>query len=119
MNPTRLVNCTPHAITLIRPEGRVTVPPSGMLARAAMERAVVEEVAVVGGDGAPLTVPVHRVTYGALDGLPAPRAGTLYIVSALAAQAALALGRNDVVIVDLAVRDGEGRIIGAEALARV
>jgi len=46
-----------------------------------------------------------------------PRPDTIYVVSALVAQAVPE--RQDVFIVDDAVRDDQGRIIGARALAHV
>jgi len=48
---------------------------------------------------------------------PEPQEGTIFIVSALTAQAVP--DRQDVFIVDDAVRDDQGRIIGARALAHV
>lgn len=119
MRRVALVNCTPHAIQLGPPECALDLSPSGHVARAAEERAVDETVLVAGPDGAPLELPIHRVVYGYLTGLPEPVAGTLYLVSALAARAARAAGRADVVVVDQTRRDAAGRIIGAAALARV
>lgn len=106
-----LVNLTPHEIRLI-PEagGEAVVPPSGEVARCAVERRVIGHALCDG-----VTVPLHRTVFGAVQGLPAPRVGIVYVVSALVAQAAR---RADVVSVDDAVRDAEGRVVGARALAR-
>lgn len=46
-----------------------------------------------------------------MENLPAPQPGVAYIVSRVVAEAAR--GRDDLFIVDDAVRDGEGRIVGA------
>jgi rubredoxin len=107
----QLVNLTPHEIRLV-PEagGEVVVPPSGEVARCAVERRLVGHLLCDG-----VTVPLHRTVFGAVEGLPAPRAGVVCIVSALVAQAAK---RPDVVSIDDAVRDPQGRIVGARALAR-
>lgn len=105
------INLTPHEIRLL-PEagGEVVLPPSGEVARCAVERRVIGHALCDG-----VTVPLHRTVLGAVQGLPAPRDGVVYVVSALVAQAAR---RADVVSVDDAVRDAEGRVVGARALAR-
>lgn len=111
----RLVNLTPHAIHLM-PAGpggpTVTIPPSGTAARCATQRVQVDTITVDG-----VQVSVNRTQFGAVDGLPGPQPDTLYLVSVIVAQA-VAGTRTDVVMVDDAVRDEEGRIIGARALAR-
>lgn len=111
----KLVNLTPHALNLM-PSGPagpvVTIPPSGQVARCAVDRKQVDTVTVKG-----VTVPVNQTQFGAVSDLPAPRPDTIYVVSTLVAQAVP--GRRDVFIVDDAVRDDQGRIIGARALAHV
>lgn len=111
----KLINLTPHAINLM-PQGMdgptITIPSSGTVARCATARAQVGAVTVDG-----VTVPINRTQFGDVDGLPAPALDTFYIVSALVAQAVKGT-RDDVLIVDDAVRDDQGRIIGARALAR-
>jgi len=110
-----IVNLTPHALNFM-PEGpdgpTVTIPPSGQVARCAVDRVQVDTVAVDG-----ITVPVNQTQFGAVTGLPDPQPDTIYIVSAVVAQAVP--DRPDVFIVDDAVRDDQGRIIGARALAHV
>jgi hypothetical protein len=64
-----------------------------------------------------ITVPVNRTQFGAVTGLPEPQPDTIFVVSALVAQAVP--DRPDVFIVDDAVRDEQGRVIGARALAHV
>jgi hypothetical protein len=110
-----VINLTPHAVVLM-PEGpdgpSVTLEPSGVVARCATQRVRAGEVEIAG-----LTVPITRTSFGRLEGLPDPQPGVLYLTSALAAQAAAASGRTDVVMVDDPVRDEAGRVIGARALA--
>ena len=62
-------------------------------------------------------IPVYTTTYGSPEGLPEPVPNTYIIVSALTAQAAPE--RKDLIIVDGAVRDAEGRICGCTAFGRV
>ena len=111
----KLVNLTPHAVHLMPagPDGPVIeIPPSGTVSRCETKRAKIDEVTIDG-----VTVPVNRTEFGKVTGLPDPEEGTFYIVSALVAQAVPY--RQDVLIVDDPVRDDQGRIIGARALARV
>jgi hypothetical protein len=110
-----LVNCTPHEIILCASDGTKlrSVPASGSVARCATERTVVGSFVFQG-----MMIPVATVKLGAVTGLPAPRPGTIYIVSAIAGAACKTAGRTDVVLVDDAVRDSEGRVIGCKAFAR-
>lgn len=105
----RLINLTPHAVNLIASEA-ITLPPSGVVARCAVERTQVGTIEVDG-----IEIPVNKTSFGEVTGLPKPVEGIIYIVSALVAQAAK---RDDVLMVDDTVRDEQGRIIGARALAR-
>jgi hypothetical protein len=110
-----IVNLTPHALNFMPqgPDGPVvTIPPSGLVARCATSRVQVDTITVDG-----VTIPVNRTQFGEVTGLPDPQPDTIYIVSAVVAQAVP--NRPDVFIVDDAVRDEQGRIIGARALAHV
>lgn len=108
-----IINLTPHSINFLGAENRVvlTVPSSGV-ARAAQRR---ETIGWVELDG--MTLPVTRSKFGAVEGLPAAQDDTIYVVSALTAQAVPE--REDVFIVDDSVRDENGRIIGVRGLAHV
>lgn len=107
---TKIINLTPHAINFLREDNSVlaTVEPSGAIARASQTRDRVSEV-----NG----IPVNQCSYGTVTGLPDPQDGTIYLVSALTAQACPE--RSDVFITDDAVRDENGRIIGCRAIARI
>ena len=110
-----IVNLTPHPINLMPagPDGpTVTIPPSGLVARCAVDRVQVDTVTVDG-----VSVPVNKTQFGTVSDLPDPQPDTIYVVSALVAQAVP--DRQDVFIVDDAVRDDQGRIIGAKALAHI
>ncbi len=115
----KLVNCTPHAITLIVDGQEVVIPPSGMVLRAA-EVVAAEELLAVNLDGEQLSVPVRTLSFQQVQGLPPVEEGTLYIVSAIVAQAVKKAHpeRTDFVVPHDLVRDEEGRVVGARALAR-
>jgi hypothetical protein len=102
-----LINLTPHPVTV----AGLTIPPSGTVARC---REVTESRGVVEIDGT--NVPLVSKRFGEVENLPEPAPNTVYIVSALTAQAAWAVGRRDVVCPGDPVRDAEGRIIGATSL---
>ena len=107
---TKIINLTPHAINFLDGNNSVlaTVEPSGVVARAAQTR---ERVSEVNG------IVVNQCSYGAVTGLPDPQPETIYLVSALTAQACR--DRNDVFITDDAVRNESGQIIGCRAIARI
>lgn len=113
MKKMNIINLTPHPINLI-PEGgpTVTIPPSGIVARCATSRVQVSTVTVDD-----IVIPVNCTQFGTVSDLPDLQPDTIYIVSALVAQAVPK--RPDVFIVDDAVRDEQGRVIGARALAHV
>ncbi|WP_461369275.1 hypothetical protein [Candidatus Darwinibacter acetoxidans] len=102
------VNLTPHALNVRKADGTfLELPPSGTVARRSAERVVVGEV-----DG----ITVYATKFGRLEGLPEPSDGTVYIVSALAAQACG--DRDDVLVPGEAIRDEAGRVIGCNGLVK-
>lgn len=107
---TKMVNLTPHEITFYAEDGATIVGsvPSSGIARAAQFR---KEAGKING------IPVNETKYGEVENLPDPQENTIYIVSVITAQAAK--GRGDLYIVDDAVRDDAGRILGCKALAQI
>ena len=105
-----IVNCTPHRITFLGNDGGVILElePSGICPRCRMTR---ESHSHING------IPVNVTVVGELEGLPERKRNTIYIVSRIVAEAAI--DRDDFYIVDDAVRDDAGRIIGCRALAKV
>ena len=99
-----IINLTPHTINLCGKE----IPSTG-LARC---ESVVEKIAEIDG------IKVNRRSFGEIYGLPEPQTDTIYIVSALVAQA-VAGQRDDVFVVDETIRNEQGQIVGCNALARI
>lgn len=103
-----IVNLTPHSVTLCGPDGSPvqTFAPTGAPARVRQVTACV--------DGHASGLPVVTAQYGAVDGLPAPVAGTFYIVAAMVAAACPM--RADLLVPDTGpgsvVRDASGNIAG-------
>lgn len=100
------VNITPHTITLN--DGRSF--PSVGVAR------VSNSFTAFDGDG------VCDVTFGDIVNLPAPKDGTLYIVSAMVLSAAKAIGRTDCVAPatghPACVRNDKGFIVSVPGFVR-
>lgn len=109
----KIVNLTPHTINFVGQDNAIvaSIPSSG-IARATQHRQIVDTVVANG-----ITLPIARCTYGDVQGLPEPMDDTIYIVSAITAQAVPT--RPDVFIVDDSVRDENGRIIGVRGLAHI
>lgn len=104
-----LVNLTPHAINLHGNDDNViTIQPCGEVARLSVTRETRSPVVAAG-----VTLPVCRPTLGEIKGLPDPRDGVLYVVSALVAEAAK---RQDVMSPGELIRDADGVIVGANGL---
>jgi hypothetical protein len=108
----KLVNLTPHDLTIHVDGQPVFTLPSKGLARAEEHDTPAGSVEVDGHD-----VPVVVKTYSQISGLPAPQEGTAYIVSTIVAD--LEPGRPDVFFPGSMVRDAAGRIAGCHGLSRV
>lgn len=112
----KLVNLCPHPITLIGPnDERVTIPPDP----AGPARCEILSVFIgeINAEGVPFAIPVRGTMLGTVTSLPPRQEGVVYIVSRQVAEACP--NRDDLFIVDQTVRDEQGRIIGARALARI
>jgi hypothetical protein len=109
------VNLTPHALTLRATDGTDTiVPPSGAVARVG----TVPGAAMGEAGGIAL---FSRTEFGAVEGLPEPEAGTIFIVSGLVA--GRVFGRDDVFSPgtgpkDGAIRNEAGHIIAVTRLVQ-
>ena len=117
----KIVNLTPHAITIILPDGqKLEIPPSGTVARVSVKAKEVGKLEYAG-----MEVPIVKLEYGDVVGLPEPQEGTIYLVSTLVLMALKDKGikRNDVFSPDTspesAIRDSQGRIIGVRRLQTI
>jgi hypothetical protein len=104
----KIINLTPHPLTLVGDNGTLQVPPSGQLARLAVTRTALDSVTIDG-----VTLPVSRPSLGEITGLPPAEEGVILIVSALVAEAA---NRADVYSPGELLRSPEGVVIGAKGL---
>lgn len=129
MNTTKILNLTPHAITILNRDGIEmvkgspvaagsptvlrSIAPSGAVARAAQAPAVDADPI----DGIPTRTPG---AFGAPVDLPAPAVDTYFVVSILTVGAARASGRtvSDLLTPDPIVRDVTGNIVGALGFGR-
>jgi hypothetical protein len=109
----RIVNLTPHAITVCNAEGAplATFSPSGSVARVAVSR---EPMGHLGGT----KIPLFRSQFGALVGLPDFNSDddAVFIVSAIVAQHPDVVGRGDVLSPGDLVRGPDGQPVGCKGL---
>jgi len=109
-----IINLTPHTITLTHGTGHYsTIEPSGSIARVGSEPG--SKLPLSGLPCAAYTAP----TWGTVEGLPAPKPDTIYIVSGLVA--GRLSGRPDVFSPGTGPRDGalrneKGHIVGVTRL---
>jgi hypothetical protein len=111
----KLINLTPHGLTVYGPAGVTEIPASGTLARVRSTTEVIGEV-----DG----IPVIRPEFQAIIGLPDAQPGITYLVSTIILSALKAQGthRSDVVAPatgpnDGCIRNGAGQVQGITRLA--
>ena len=106
-NVLNFVNCTPHPIRMN--DGRV-FEPSGSVARVSQSISEFDE------DG------IATQSFGEVTGLPEPKEGTVYIVSALVLGRAQAEGRRDIVAPATGhkdcIRDEKGFILSVPGFIR-
>lgn len=103
----KVVNLTPHSVTVLAAGKAVTFEPSGKIARVSQRDVRVGSI----GD-----IPLFETYYGMIDGLPEPEQDTYYIVSGLVL--AQATDRDDVIAPNGFVRDTEGKIIGCTSFRK-
>ncbi|KNZ70326.1 hypothetical protein Tfer_0886 [Thermincola ferriacetica] len=114
MEIKKIINLTPHPVTLVREDGAAVEIPSAAekLPRCSETSEQIGEIFI--GD---LRIPVIRKSLGRVENLPDPEEGTFYIVSLAVAQAAR--HRRDLLVPNDTVRDEQGKIIGCRSLATV
>lgn len=108
MKNITIKNLTPHTITIYSKDKTtvlLSVPPEGVCPRVSTTQETVGEINAI---------PVQRVVYGSIEGLPEQQPDTIFIVSQMVLSA-LNGSRPDVFAPDTgkgAVRDKDGRILG-------
>lgn len=104
-----ILNCTPHAINIVTPEGNpiVAFPKGEILPRLSQETVTVGEI-----NGIPLT----ETSFGETVNLPEPKEDTFLIVSRLVKTANP--DRKDLLVPNGIVRNEQGQIVGSTSLAR-
>ena len=107
-----VINMTPHAVNIVMGDDVVVIPASGIIPRCKQDTVQIG-IAVVDGK----EIPITRTVFGAVEDLPPKADGDLLIVSMLVAKACP--DRDDLLIPNGIVRDGEGNIIGCTSLATV
>ena len=107
----KLINLTPHAITVVVGEKSLTIPPEPTPARC---NTWLEEADRIDVDG--MLVTVYKYTFGEVTGLPPKQKGVRYIVSRIVAEKS---GRDDLLVPEFSIRDKEGRIIGCKGFSFV
>jgi len=100
----KIINATPHDITVITPQGITVYPKSGIIARVETTQTLAVEI-----NG----VPLFQQEFGKVEGLLDPEFRVLYIVSAMVLQASKGL-RDDLIAPNTAkaIRNDKGEIIG-------
>lgn len=101
---TNIVNLTPHDIVLCG----VTIASSGI----ARCETTVNQIGEIDG------IKINKKSFGEVTGLPEAKVDTIYIVSAIVAQA-VSGKRDDVYVVDETIRNAQGQIVGCNALAQI
>lgn len=104
-----IINLTPHPLRIRRADGSfLDLPkPAGQVPRLVVSRVVLGSV-----EG----VTVVKSTVGSPEGLPPAEPGTTYVVSRMIVDAAP--GRDDLVSPGEAIRDADGKVIGADGFSK-
>ena len=102
---TKIVNLTPHALNVYKDDAVILTVESSGVARVGQS---VEDAGSIND------IPVRKSVWGEVEGIPDPKDGVIYVVSALVRTRVA--DRDDVVSPDTspsgAVRDDAGRIVG-------
>lgn len=123
----KIINCTPHDVVLysekdiyydndirahvLKPgvEFIVCFQPSGTVARCDYEEC--PPLYVHG-------IPIVRMKYTNITGLPPKEEGTYYIVSSIVGKAGSEMGRDDLIVPAKLVRDRAGNVVGCLAFGK-
>lgn len=111
----RFVNLTPHEINLILENKKMTIKPSGTIARVSMTYEETDKIDCI---------PVYVPTYGDVENVPEPKDDTIYIVSNIVAQALKERTRkyNDIIVPDTSPEgcvQENGKIVGVKRFLKI
>lgn len=106
-----LVNLTPHPLRLRKADGTFMDLPKPAAGVAIPRRSVkTEQQGEIDG------LPVYKTVLGPVENAPAPQQDTVFVVSRLVVDAMPE--RTDLVSPGEAIRDADGKVIGANGVAR-
>lgn len=106
----KLVNLTPHTVTIITDVAVIPVPADGTVARMVQHDVLLSYV----NSGAGM-VPIYQTCYGDVTGLPYPTDGVGFIVSYIVKSRCP--DRRDLYVPVKFIRNEDGDIIGCRGLA--
>lgn len=110
----RVVNLTPHDVTILPKSGRVVnIPRSGVTARLSLTKTKSHTIVINGED---INV-VRNEIKGLVTGLPSPAKDTIFIVSRDVAE--FVGGRDDLYYPDSGIRDDEGIVVACKNLCQI
>ena len=105
----KLINLTPHPLNIrVSDTEERCIPVGGDAPRLSVVR---EKLGIIAED-----IPIVRTTMGKPVGLPPVKPGVILIVSALVAEHPSVADRADLAYPGAAIRDEDGKIIGADGL---
>jgi hypothetical protein len=111
-----LRNLTPHAVSVVNPDGSVTeIAVDGPAPRLTVDRVAAGTLRTGVGDIPLVWARVNLLDAAGTTDLPAAQAGVYLIVARLVAEAHPT--RSDLLVPDGVVRDPAGRVVGCAALA--
>lgn len=105
------INLTPHTINLVNPNNNYEILIS-FESKGSVRVSMEKEFSIQDG------IPVGKIKYTSLDGLPDPQPNTYYILSSIAFNKAKEIGRTDICFpAGEMFRDQDGNIIGVEFIS--
>lgn len=103
----KLVNLTPHELTIHTSDGVIRLAPSGTVARVTTTKVPIRKHG---------EVQLFRTQYGEVTDLPKEQDGVLHIVSLMVLQHPTMGDRADLAAPGELIRDSDGRPIGCKGL---
>ncbi|CAB5226071.1 hypothetical protein UFOVP755_40 [uncultured Caudovirales phage] len=112
----QFINITPHSIDLLLDNKKISIPPTGVVARCSVDSEQLPTISAT-FDSMEFEIPMSQTRLGEIVGLPPKMQDTYYITSIVVAQKASQLGRVDVIVPDV-IRDSKGNIVGCKGFYR-